>query len=65
MADTCTDAPPIRTTVCDCGHTALAHHGLDGRTAPDAGCMALPMLLPGWCECPKTASQVAEAVRDA
>lgn len=41
--------------VCDCGHTAQAHHGVD----PVDGCMIVGMRSnPGWCGCAKTAVEV-------
>ena len=45
--------------ICDCGHTALAHHGLDARERRDAGCQTNTMR-DDWCRCVKTCQIVME-----
>ena len=45
------------TTVCACGHTALTHHGVDGRVRRDAGCQTNTRR-DDWCRCPLTCLEV-------
>ena len=45
--------------ICECGHTALAHHGLDFNEKRDAGCQANTMR-DDWCRCAKTCQMVME-----
>lgn len=58
VTPTASCTPPIHTTVCDCGHKAMQHHGIDGRESPDAGCMANGMLRADWCHCARTCMDV-------
>ena len=44
-------------TVCECGHTALTHHGVDGRVRRDAGCQTNTRR-DDWCRCPLTCLEV-------
>ena len=49
---------------CECGHSAIDHHGLDGRVRGDAGCMGGPSLTrDDWCRCHRTCTQVMETNR--
>lgn len=45
--------------ICECGHTALAHHGLDSHERRDAGCQTRTMR-DDWCRCVKTCQMVME-----
>ena len=47
----------VETTVCECGHTALTHHGVDGRVRRDAGCQTNTRR-DDWCRCPLTCIEV-------
>lgn len=50
--------------VCICGHPALAHHGVDGRSRRDAGCQTRTMR-EDWCRCPLTATEALTALAKA
>ena len=46
--------------ICECGHPALAHHGVD----PNDGCLIVGMRSNrNWCECRLTSTQVVEAAQ--
>ena len=59
---TCLGNPRCRGVVCECGHPALDHHGIDGRERRDAGCQTRTMR-EDWCRCALTATQVTERGR--
>jgi hypothetical protein len=44
----------------NCGHPPIEHHGTDGRSRPDAGCMALGTTTDNWCRCALTCGEARE-----
>ncbi len=61
---TCAENPRCKGPLCACGHSALDHHGVDGRVRRDAGCLG-DESREGWCRCPQTATSVAIAAHEA
>lgn len=61
---TCAGNPRCKGPLCACGHSALDHHGVDGRVRRDAGCLG-DESREGWCRCPQTATSVAIAAHEA